>query len=381
MPTLQSLEMARDITRKQHYVPQFLLKNFSLKVKKHWKINVFDTIRKDLRLNQSVDGNFYQNNFYDKDNSVESLLSEKIENPASLVIQKIISSQDLKILRNNVESQSVLLKFISTLLHRTPQARDKALSFIYSFFDSFTGELLELNDFDREKTSIPKIRYENKDGFASFLALQGVVDACILVDLDFHLVKNNTSLDFWISDHPAFSYNWFYKELEHPGVTGLPARGFQIFLPISTKLMICLYDPGIYKYGSKKSQLSDINDESDVIILNSLQALNSESIMGFQRSEECKLVQRLCEKYGNLKVQEYESQIILREELSDEKIKSTHVTFGKQFKLSKMPSFVIIKKKVRQHSSSFSMRSPELVALHQENRDEILKREKTVLEL
>jgi hypothetical protein len=372
--------MARDITRKQHYVPQFLLRNFSSKVKKKWKINVFD-IKKDLRLNQPVDSNFYRNYFYDKDNSVESILSKNIEAPASLVIQEIISSQELKIVKNDIKSHSALLKFISTLLYRTPQAREKVLNFVYSFFDSFTEELLELNGFDLEEISPPKIRYENEDGFAAFLALQGAVDAGILVDLDFHLAKNNTSLDFWISDHPAFSYNWFYKELEHPGVTGLPAKGFQIFLPISAKLMICLYDPEVYKYGSKKSQISVVNDESDVITLNSFQVLNAESIVGFQRSEDCKLVQKLCEKYGDLKVQGYESQVILREELSNQKMKSTHITFGRQIKLPKMPSFVSIKKNARRHSSSFEMRSPELVALHQENRDEIFKREKTVLEL
>jgi hypothetical protein len=355
-------------TINQHYVPYCLLKHFSKTGKKIKKLNIFDIASSNILYNQSIKKRFSQNYFYDQDNSVENIL-QNIENSAAIVIDKIVNSQ----LSISDEDRLSLLKFISVMLSRTPEARAKALSFINSSCELMVEKLLSLNGFDPNEASKGKIKPEDPRNLVSLITLQGIIDAPILVDLDFHLIRNDSSLELFISDHPAFAYNWFYRNLKHPGVTGLTAKGLQIFMPISSSLLICLYDSEVYKYGKKNSALTKISDVEDIEILNSFQVISANSIIGFcdQKSEAS--LQRLSRKYKNIKVYRHESKIINEEELENGKLKTTHLTFTQQAKLSKMPSFVSIKKKSRSDASIFCERNPALATLHQRYREQLFQ--------
>ena len=144
--------MSYQSTKNQHYVPQCLLKHFGYLNKNKKKINVFDAINKTVRYNQAINNVFSQNYFYGKDisidDSVEAILANKIEAPASSIIDKIIQG-DLSII-SSPESKIHLLTFVSTLIHRTPEAKEGMLSFIQTGFQSFSKELLRLNDFPPE---------------------------------------------------------------------------------------------------------------------------------------------------------------------------------------------------------------------------------------
>lgn len=73
------------ITKNQHFVPQFLLKNFTSQSE---VVNIYDSVRNILRPPTSVNRVLAENYFYDKDNSVENFLADKIEGPASLVLKQ-----------------------------------------------------------------------------------------------------------------------------------------------------------------------------------------------------------------------------------------------------------------------------------------------------
>jgi hypothetical protein len=364
-------------TINQHYVPQCLLKHFCKNIKNVERLNIFDIARSHIRYNQSIKENFSQNYFYDKDNSIESLLSQKVESPAAIVIDKIVSGQ-LDILD---EDRPALLKFISALLFRTPEARAKALSFINSFFESMVEKLLSLNGFDPNEASKGWIQPKDPSDLVSLITLQGIIDSAILVDLDFHIIKNESSLEFCISDHPVFAYNWFYRNLDHPGVTGLTAKGLQFFLPISSNLLICLYDSEVYKYGKKNSALTIASSVDDIEILNSFQVINAESIIGFRDKNSETSMKELYRKYKNLKVYQHESNLIKEEKLEDGKLKTTHLTFTRQTKIPKMPSFISIKKNSRIHTSVFSERNPALAAFHHRYKEQMLEERRTVINL
>lgn len=357
--------MSEQITKNQHYVPQFILTYFSYNVKKTKRIQIFDIKKGTFRYNQAVKEVFSQNYFYDEDNSVEDLLSNHVEAPAAVVINKIVNEQFNISKENNLS----LIRFISVLLVRTPEAKKKAFSFIDSFFDSIIEKMLILNGYDTGKVLI---RPKNPSNVVSILTIQGIIDAGILVDLNFHIIKNNTTSEFCISDHPAFMYNWFYKDLEHPSITSLTARGLQIFLPLSPKFLICLYDPDVYKYGNKNSNITNINSVDDIKILNSFQFMNAESIIGFHEKKSEASLKELYRKYKNFKIYEHESSIVKEDNLKDGNLKTVHLTLTKQTKISKMPSFVKIKKKFRNHTFCFSERNPVLSELHQKYREEVL---------
>ena len=368
--------MSYQSTKNQHYVPQCLLKHFCYLNKNKKKINVFDAVNKTVRYNQAINNVFSQNYFYGKDisidDSVEAILANKIEDPASSIIDKIIQG-DLSII-SSPESKIHLLTFVSTLIHRTPEAKEGMLSFIQAGFQSFSKELLRLNDFPAE-VNPPIIGFKDTDVFAAFSTLQAYYGTVLLTDLDFHLVKNETELDFIISDNPAFTYNWFYKNLQHPGVSSPAAKGYQIFLPLSPKLTLCLYDPEVYTYKSKTKVTLSHNTE-DIKILNKFQVVNSKSKIGFKSIKSEKCIRKMYQQFGSIKIYRHKSNEYEVERKENE-IRTRHLTYTEQFKLNKMPSFVKIMKKVKNYSNSYYIRNYELIdafeqSIRKEKRDYVI---------
>lgn len=310
--------MSKQITKNQHYVPQCLLKHFGCDAKKGKRINIFDIERSVVRYNQSVKEVFSQNYFYGKDNEVETFLAEKIEGPASKVVDKIVDG-DFNLAS---EDASTLHRFILSLFLRTPEASERVSGFINSQLESIVRELLSLNGFDPEAASAGRFNFY-QDRLASLITVQGVLDAVILRDLEYHIIKNETASEFYISDHPVFTYNWLYRDLEHPGVTSLTAIGLQIFLPLSPQITLCLYDPKVYKYG-QKSLVTCISSDEDIEILNLFQVINSNSIIGFYSRENEAHVKQLSKRYENIKLHQYESGILSAKKEGKGKIRSTH---------------------------------------------------------
>jgi len=213
----------KQITKNQHYVPKCLLKHFGWKANKGiWKINIFDVARSTVRYNQAIKEVFSQNYFYDKDNSIENFIEKTIETPASVIIDQIVRG-NFEIVN---EDPPILLRFISSLLSRTLEAREEVLLFFNSHIESIVRQLLRLNGFDPEEASKGRFEIYDLSQVASLITIQGSVNAIILRDLAFHFVVNETELEFYISDHPVFTYNWLYRNLDHPAITSISARGF-----------------------------------------------------------------------------------------------------------------------------------------------------------
>ena len=139
----------QQVTKNQHYIPQCLLKQFSKDDKGIRKINIFDVKKLSFRNRQSIKNVFSQNYFYDKDNSVENILSSIIESPNSPVIDSIIRGE-VNIISDPINWLN-LLKFIAVLCSRTPQARDLLISFTNQHLISFSKEFFRLNGIDQKK--------------------------------------------------------------------------------------------------------------------------------------------------------------------------------------------------------------------------------------
>lgn len=369
--------MSKQITKNQHYVPQCLLKHFGCDARKGKKINVFDIERSVVRYNQSVKKVFSQNYFYGKDNEVETFMAEKVESPASKILDKIVDG-DFNIVDEDVLT---LHRFVLSLFCRTPEASKRVSGFVNSHLESTVRELLSLNGFDPEEASAGRLNF-CQDRLASRITVQGVIDAIILRDLRYHIIKNETASEFYISDHPVFIYNWLYRDLQYPGVTSIAALGLQIFLPLSPKITLCFYDPKVYKYGQKSSLVTYVSKDEDIEILNSFQVINSDSVIGFYSQQNEAHVRRLYERYKNINLHQYESGILSTEKEGKGRIRSTDFVFTRQAKLKKMPSFVKVKKKSRSYASSYQERDPELSTKHMEfKRFMNEQRQRSILEL
>lgn len=375
--------MKKQITKKQHFVPKCFLKHFTQNDEE--TINIFDINICQLRT-KKISEEFYQNYFYDRDNEVEDIL-QSIESNASPLIDKIIKENkslleyiDLDISNQNTKKYSQtnnsiepkiknkinLLKFINLLLSRTPVAQEKSIAHIQAWFQSVSKESLRLNHFNPDEAKKTSLEIKKDSGIISSLALGSIPASVLLFDMSFHLVKNRTSTDFFIADHPAFSYNWFYRNLKHPEVTGIHSRGFQLFLPLSPKLLLCLYDSKVYKYGSRNEFVTNLNNPTDIEILNSFQIFSAKSIIGFSSKDSDSYIKLMFEKYKNIKIYKEKSIEYEINEPNSQQIKTRHTVYSEQTKLDQMPSFVKIKKNMKYQADSYCRRSPELIELHEQ---------------
>jgi hypothetical protein len=336
--------MKKQITKKQHFVPRCLLKHFTQDNEK--TINIFDINKYQLRTDQKISEVFYQNYFYDRDNEVEDTLAT-IESDASPLIDKIIkenkslleyidldtSDQHIKTIEHKMENKIKLLMFINLLWSRTPVAQEKAIAGLQAHVQSISKELLRLNHFNPDEAKKTSLEIENESGIISSIALGSIPASVLLSDMSFHLVKNRTSTDFFIADHPAFSYNWFYRNLKHPDVMGIHSRGFQLFLPLSPKLLLCLYDSKVYKYGSRNEFITNLNNPTDIEILNSFQIFSAKSIIGFSSKNSDSDIKIMLEKYKDIKI--YKEKRIEYEinEPNSQQIKTRHTVYFEQTKL------------------------------------------------
>jgi hypothetical protein len=87
------------------------------------------------------------------------------------------------------------------------------------------------------------------------------------LDLRWKLLQNKTDLPFITSDHPAVRYNQFLEPRIRSGSnTGLVARGLQMFLPLSPKHVLVLFDSETYKVGGMKLRVMnvDVTHDEDV---------------------------------------------------------------------------------------------------------------------
>jgi Protein of unknown function (DUF4238) len=360
--------MTNQITKNQHQVPQFLLKNFS---NNRETINIFklndktfdlisDSSTKARKKSNKIEKRFQDKFFYDNDNMIEDFLGG-IEDTAAKVITSIIKGVNLNI---SLEDKSSLITFISSLLCRTLEALRQADIMLNSILNPAVKELLRLNNFDENAAEEGKFIFDTQN-LISMSALNGAEKHLALDDLELALVLNKTSTDFYISDHPVFTYNWLYRKTSNPGVTSIFAKGLQIFLPISYNLTLCLYDPKVYKYGHRNTKIIEIENTNDIDILNSFQIRSANLNLGFRSPNSVLNINELYRKYGNQKIHKWECELLSRCEKSDE-VKSQVMTVLKQDELRHMSSFVQIIKASKKDADIVSFRNPDLFAAYSE---------------
>ena len=97
----------------------------------------------------------------------------------------------------------------------------------------------------------------------------------ILLDLDVRLLINQTSQEFILSDNPVVTYNKFLHFRKVLSNTGLATKGLKLFLPITPKKSLLLFDPTVYSIRKNKQRIVKIKAESDINNLNALQVCNA----------------------------------------------------------------------------------------------------------
>lgn len=215
----------------QHYIPQFLLRNFKSKPtmsKKDAKFFVYDKSndREFPALIRSTGGERY---FYEvKAEGEEFSIEEKLgtyESSTAPIIKKIIDNGSLKLLTR--KEKMILSKFIALQFLRGPAIRNRLIELAelleikFNFFEEF--------DFQRPD------EHESKRNHCE-IVLNGVNQLSpYLYNKDWILCKSKTS-SLIIGDNPVVMHNTFNDG------TGLRNEGVEVYFPISPQyclLILC----------------------------------------------------------------------------------------------------------------------------------------------
>jgi hypothetical protein len=292
--------------KKQHFVPQFYLRNFAVK----------DTDRKMVSLYHLPSGKHiekaplktqaYEDYFY-KEAKIEDALG-KIEGVVSPTITQAIQHDVLPARLS--EAHHTLLLFVLFQAVRTPAASDELTGAMTAVWRKMAAEVPELAEHAGEL----QVKFHNAAAFMLAVASRSYP---MTLDLRWKLLANRTGHPFITSDHPAVMYNQF---LEHrsrdTGNTGVASKGLQIFLPLGPTHQLVLFDSAVYKVGGRKltSTTVDVTHEKDVKALNLLQAVNADDTLYFADTTNVRDVQDLVSKaarFRNVGKSEVKDQRVL----------------------------------------------------------------------
>ncbi|WMX13220.1 DUF4238 domain-containing protein [Aureispira sp. CCB-E] len=255
--------------KKQHYVPRFYLKLFSILPKKT-QLKIYNKSNNTIIPQGPLKTQAYENYFYDKKPEIENSFAE-LEAKSANILKEIIRTQNLP---NKKEEDYVTLWFFT--LVQAARTKFMAISMdnmMNNLFDTVSKHdknlknALENTTFNQQNTALLNLKFLLKSIHKAF-------------DLEGKLIVNETQKPFITSDNPVMKYNQFLERKAHPsGRTGLSSKGLQIFYPINPKVLLMLFDSKVYKVGNRKQKTIYTKEEKDIESLNLLQFINSDKVV------------------------------------------------------------------------------------------------------
>jgi Protein of unknown function (DUF4238) len=255
-------------TKRQHYVPRFLLRNFSPDGRRISLVMFAAGRRID---DASIKGQCYEDYFYGKDQVMEkSFATEEgvvcnLLGDLSVAHLESLTAAAAEKLRTFVHYQ----RFRTLGSARATNAMIDAFAKVAVKGTLRPGDGISPEDIDRVQIGLPDAQQQSLWHAAGSTPL--------LLDLEVKFVVTDRIAGFIISDHPVVSGNQYaehHPDFQHClGITGLACKGLQMFLPLSPSVTLAVYDPATYQYGGKSRVCRAGPD--DVAFLNQMQATNA----------------------------------------------------------------------------------------------------------
>jgi len=262
--------------KRQHYVPQFYIKNFS---PDNVHINVYNLKRKKGFLNE-IKTTFQEKYFYGKEIDFEENFNY-FENDQRPVFSRIISDGSLRNL--TVLDGVKVLYFIINQCTRTKDAKRLADSKV-DLYEKYLPSISQDPEFQKSPdVGIEEPRTKKNPLFETTM-LESNLWVTLICDLLPILIKNTTDLNFISSDAPVVKNNYIIDEKY--SFMGFQSAGLQIFLPLNPKLCLLLYDPSMYKIPESKQGIISVDNRRDIDKINHLQIMNCLGDVIFSDSRE-----------------------------------------------------------------------------------------------
>lgn len=220
--------------KKQHYVPQVYLRNFS-KDGKTIGCCYVDAEKQKFHLTEEapIKSQACKDYFYTKDTRLEEEFS-KIEGEANTLIQKILLSEHIRLTayEDDFLKQYVLFQNI-----RTPFHANEYEAMMVQFYHHIAPENKDA-----------EIKLKGKQIFI----LQTFLPRIAEIAQQFRLIilENHTDIPFVTSPEPAVFFNPYQRKRKQT-IYGIMSHGGMFYLPLSAKKAVLLYDPLAYKIKGK----------------------------------------------------------------------------------------------------------------------------------
>jgi hypothetical protein len=250
--------------KKQHYVPKFYLRYFSLAESKK-QIKLYLKEKGKIIQKADLEGQAQEDYFYGKDLEREEWFAN-IENQTSSVLNTVVRTKQLP--KDKSNNYYLIWLFILLQAYRTKANAEDLNHMIDTIMKTAMKFEPQFKDFDYGRHFFA---YEDTIEKKLDILLKSLP---IMMDMQIKFIRNHTSKELITSDNPISKYNQFLESRKFPfGHTGMASKGLQIFYPLAPDLMLIMYDPKVYKIGNK-NQFSDIPmNEKDVEYLNILTCL------------------------------------------------------------------------------------------------------------
>lgn len=282
--------------KKQHYIPQFLLRNFSKEPKSRSNIWVLDK-RNGRTYQASVRDVGHENFFYEYHGDTENLeleeLMKKVDSIGSSIITDIIKHEKFKC---SSKDFVWLTYFVATQMLRTPMTRNEMENFRQLIF-SVGGENIRAHPNDPRTFG----DYGPVDAKVSSLRILNDVPefAKLLHTKAWFLCEAPSSSPFITSDNPVVRHNM----VDHGprGKLGLRNTGIELYMPLSPKFAIHALCPKLAKVALLLPELASPYSKAlqkgvpipyaseNVVFHNSLQVIWAERFVYAKEQEQLEM--------------------------------------------------------------------------------------------
>ena len=255
--------------KNQHFVPQFYLKNFSTDKK-----SIASFLIEDEKLlpcvsikNQCSKSYFYPDLEYEKNLG-------RFEEKCRSLINEIVSGR-----KESFTPNDMFWLRAFTILQKLRTRHEAHV--VRNAFEDIRQYLRSEKMDEKLKRTIEGFENSERDA-VTILSMSFKTEMEMTKDLCCKILTYGGKGSFLTSDDPVFMYNPF---LENRGKMsyGLAALGVILFLPMSDRHAVILYDGNVYKIGQKKKQVAEFDNPDDLNWLNILTVLNADKSVFFKQ--------------------------------------------------------------------------------------------------
>ena len=292
--------------KKQHFIPQFLLRRFAHGKKGKDKLWVFDkSVGRSYMSN--VKDAAHENRFYDgknldgKEVEAESLMGY-VDGIGANCIKDILEKE---VLSHDGKTTSHISHFVAAQMCRVPSVRN-SMEFLRQHMISRWGPDVRSGEDER---GIGEYSADDSK-FSSITSLQNVPEyAKLLQTKIWFLIRAPDDATFFLSDDPVVKHN--YLDYGPRGSLGLAQKGIEVYFPLSPKLALQFTCPEIAKriaatamgrtmIASQRIGKAYLMHSQNVVFINSLQVIHSERFLYGSRETDFALAKDMIREHPDL---------------------------------------------------------------------------------